>query len=68
MLADKLLDHRHRKIPLTPSADLTSEEVPLQDHGDLERGQTFFQGQLEVFKSLGEEEEEKEQMNVCRRF
>lgn len=68
MLADKLLDHRYRKIPLTPNADLISEEVPFQDHGDLESCLTFFQEQLKVFKSLGEEEEEKEQMTVRRKF
>lgn len=48
MLADKLLDHRHRKIPPTQSADLISEEVPLQGHGDPESCQTYFQGQLSL--------------------
>lgn len=55
----ELLYHRNHKISPTLSADSISKEFPLHGHVTLENCQPFFQGQLEMFQSIGGEEEKK---------
>ena len=59
----ELLYHRNHKISLTLSADSISKEFPLHGHVTLENCQPFFQGQLEMFQSIGGEEEKKRSDN-----